>query len=113
MLPLTIELELGDTDDAFTGSTNDWTITRPRLVADVCELDQNLQNSYSSHILAGKSLPFYLNGIYSVTASVPSGSSLYFILCLSREDSRAFLRSMLRFPTWLAIRNWSIIFTIP
>ena len=77
MLPLTIEIELGDTNDAFVGSTNDWTITRPRLVASVCELDQTLQNSYASHILAGKSLPFYLNGIYSVKASVPSGSSLY------------------------------------
>ena len=77
MLPLTIEMELDDTNAAFQGSSNDWTITRPRLVADVCELDQTLQNSYASHILAGKSLPFYLNGIYSVKASVPSGSSLY------------------------------------
>jgi hypothetical protein len=77
MLPLTLEIELGDTNDAFVGSTNDWTITRPRLVGSVCELDQTLQNSYASHILAGKSLPFYLNGIYSVKASVPSGSSLY------------------------------------
>jgi hypothetical protein len=77
MLPLTIEMELGDTNDAFQGSSNNWTITRPRLVADVCELDQTLQNSYASHILSGKSLPFYLNGIYSVKASVPTGSSLY------------------------------------
>jgi hypothetical protein len=77
MLPLTIEIELGDTNDAFQGSSNNWTITRPRLVADVCELDQTLQNSYASHILSGKSLPFYLNGIYSVKASVPTGSSLY------------------------------------
>ena len=77
MLPLTIEIELGDTNDAFAGNANDWTITRPRLVADVCELDQTLQNSYSSHILGGKRLPFYLNGMYSVTASVPGGSSLY------------------------------------
>jgi hypothetical protein len=77
MLPLTIEMELGDTNDAFQGSSNQWTITRPRLVADVCELDQTLQNSYASHVLSGKSLPFYLNGIYSVKASVPTGSSLY------------------------------------
>jgi hypothetical protein len=77
MLPLTIEMELGDTNDAFQGSSNQWTITRPRLVADVCELDQTLQNSYASHLLSGKSLPFYLNGIYSVKASVPTGSSLY------------------------------------
>ena len=35
MLPLTIELELGDTNDAFAGTAKNWTITRPRLVADV------------------------------------------------------------------------------
>jgi len=87
MLPLTIELELDDVNAAFQGSSNDWTVTRPRLVADVCELDQTLQNSYASHILAGKSLPFYLNGMYSVTASVPGGSSL-FTLPIARGFTR-------------------------
>jgi hypothetical protein len=53
----------------------------------VCELDQTLQNSYASHILAGKSLPFYLNGMYSVTASVPGGSSL-FTLPIARGFTR-------------------------
>ena len=87
LLPLTIELELDSENAAFQGSSNDWTITRPRLVADVCELDQTLQNSYASHILAGKSLPFYLNGMYSVTASVPGGSSL-FTLPIARGFTR-------------------------
>ena len=89
-LPLTIELELDDSMAAFTGTTAaeiGWTITRPRLVADVCELDQTLHNSYSSHILSGKSLPFQMHGLYSITASVPSGSSLY-SLPIARGFSR-------------------------
>ena len=77
LLPLTIEMELDDVNAAFQGNANDWTVTRPRIVADVLELDQTLQNSYASHILSGKSLPYYLHGMYSVTASVPTGSSLY------------------------------------
>jgi hypothetical protein len=87
MLPLTIEIELDDVNAAFQGNSNNWTITRPRLVADVCELDQTLPNSYASHLLSGKSLPFYLNGMYSVTASVPSGSSL-FTLPIARGFTR-------------------------
>ena len=77
MLPLTVELELDDAKAAFTGTANSWEITRPRLVADVCEIDQTLQNSYSKHLLEGKSLPMYFPGIYSVKAAVPTGSSLY------------------------------------
>jgi hypothetical protein len=87
MLPLTIEMELADTNEAFQGSSNQWTVTRPRLVADVCELDQTLQNSYASHLLAGKSLPFYMHGLYSLKASVPTGSSL-FTLPIARGFTR-------------------------
>ena len=77
MVPITIELELDDADAAFSSSGNDWEITRPRLVADVCDLDQALANSYAKHILDGKSLPFYTRGLYSLRAAVPSGSSLF------------------------------------
>ena len=77
MVPITIELELDDADAAFSSSGNDWEITRPRLVADVCDLDQALANSYAKHILDGKSLPFYMHGLYSLRAAVPSGSSLF------------------------------------
>ena len=87
MLPLTIEMELADINDAFQGSSNQWTVTRPRLCADTCELDQTLQNSYASHLLAGKSLPFYLHGLYSVRASVAAGTSL-FTLPIARGFTR-------------------------
>ena len=48
MLPLTIELELGGANDAFAGAANNWQITRPRLLADVCDLDQALANATPS-----------------------------------------------------------------
>ncbi len=67
MLPLTIEMELADTNEAFAGTTNDRTVTRPRLVADCCDLDQTLQNCYASHLLSGNSLPIYMHGMYSVS----------------------------------------------
>ena len=87
MLPISIECELGDADDVFDGTGNLWEITRPRLLADVCDLDQALANSYAKHILDGKSLPMYMGGLYSVRAAVPAGSSL-FTLPISRGFTR-------------------------
>jgi len=72
-----IELELGGADDAFDGTGNAWYITQPRLVADVLTLDNALQNSYASHILQGKQLPFMMHGLYSIRATIPPGSTLY------------------------------------
>jgi len=76
-IPLVLELELGEMNDAFMGDDNDWYITRPRLIADVLTLDQALQNSYSKHLLDGKMLPFSMHGLYSIRATVPAGSNLY------------------------------------
>jgi len=72
MLPLTLELECGEVDDCFDGTGNDWEITRPRLCASVVELDTALQNSYSAHLLSGKSLPFLSDGLFSMKAAVTS-----------------------------------------
>jgi len=76
-IPLVLELELGEMNDAFMGEENEWYITRPRLIADVLTLDQALQNSYSKHLLDGKLLPFSMHGLYSIRATVPAGSNLY------------------------------------
>jgi hypothetical protein len=40
-------------------------------------LDMALQNSYAKHLLDGKSLPVHYDGIYSMQAAVPNGSSQY------------------------------------
>ncbi len=77
MVPVILELELGELNDCFAGGDNQWEISRPRLVADVLQVDQSLQNSYASHLLSGKSLPINMTGLYSVKSAVPTGSSLY------------------------------------
>jgi hypothetical protein len=77
MVPVVIELELADADQAFNGTGNSWYITQPRLIGDVLTLDNALQNSYASHILQGKQLPFMMHGLYSVRATIPPGSTLY------------------------------------
>ncbi len=83
LIPAVLELELGELNDCFDGGANNWEISRPRLVADVLTLDQALMNSYSSHILSGVSLPTPMSGLYSVTSSVPVGSSQYFFPIVS------------------------------
>ena len=75
LIPAVLELELGELNDCFSGDANKWEISRPRLVADVVTLDQSLVNSYSSHIISGKSLPIPMTGLYSVTSAIPVGSS--------------------------------------
>jgi hypothetical protein len=77
MVPLVLELELADADQAFAGTGNSWYITQPRLIGDVLTLDNALQNSYASHILQGKTLPFMMHGLYSLRATIPPGSTLY------------------------------------
>ena len=77
MMPITIELELADADAAFSG-TPSWEITRPRLVGDVCQLDQALANSYAQHLLQGKSLPFYCDGLYSIRTTITSSGRFSF-----------------------------------
>ena len=55
--PLEIELELVNAyGDAQQGSTN-WTISDVQLKADLCALDNALDNSYAQHLLSGKALP--------------------------------------------------------
>jgi hypothetical protein len=77
MVPVVIELELAGADEAFEGFNNSWYITQPRLLGDVLTLDNALQNSYASHILQGKQLPYMMRGLYSVRATIPPGSTLY------------------------------------
>jgi hypothetical protein len=77
MVPVVIELEIAGADDAFSGTGNSWYLTQPRLLGDVLTLDNSLQNSYASHILQGKQLPFMMHGLYSVRATIPPGSTLY------------------------------------
>ncbi len=111
LLPITIECELNpDADACFSGTGNSWEITRPRLLADVCDIDQALANSYAKHILDGKSLPMYMHGLYSLRAAVPAGSSLY-----SLPIARGFTRLSTVYVTFWdgATGKWANTFTHP
>ena len=77
MVPVILELELGELNDCFLGTEAQWEISRPRLVGDVLQIDQALANSFASHLLSSKSLPIAMTGMYSVKSSVPAGSSIY------------------------------------
>ena len=46
----------GDVDKA-TNTSIDLEISNPRVVCDLCTLDNNLDNEYSKHLLEGKGLP--------------------------------------------------------
>lgn len=110
MLPITIECELDDADAAFSGTGNTWECTRPRLLADCCDLDQSLANSYAKHILDGKSLPMHMHGLYSLRTAVPAGSSLY-----SLPIARGFTRLSTVYVTFWdgATGKWVNTFTHP
>ncbi len=86
-LPLTLELELGEKEFVFAGSGNTWHISRPRLCCDVLQLDGALNNSYSSHLLASKSLPIMFQGMHSIKSAIPAGSTQY-TLAVARGFSR-------------------------
>ena len=101
MMPITIELELDDKDAVFAGTTNDWEIVRPRLLGDVCQLDQSLSNSYAQHLLEGKDLPFYSEGLYSIQTVIPSGNRFSFPI------SRGFTRlSAIYMSFWDGTGSW-------
>jgi hypothetical protein len=109
MVPVVLELELDEANAAFIGAGNSWYITQPRLIADVITLDNQLQNSYASHVLQGKQLPFMMHGLYSVRATIPPGSTLY-----SLPIARGFTRlSTCYFTFFDSSGNWANTFTAP
>ena len=107
ILPVTIELELDDQNASFSSDVP-WELTRPRLVGDVCELDQTLQNSYAKHLLDGKSLPMYMHGLYSVKSAIPSG--VRFSLPIARGFTRL---STVYVTLWDGSDKWVRRFTHP
>jgi hypothetical protein len=110
MVPVVLELELdGDADAAFIGSGNSWYITQPRLIGDVITLDNALQNSYATHVLQGKQLPFVMHGLYSIRATIPQGSTMF-----SLPIARGFTRlSTCYFTFFDSSGNWANTFISP
>lgn len=88
--PLTIELELvndflspivsfqtGTVANQFSATNTSlvWNITNVQAKADICTLDNSLDNSYSEHLLQGKSLPINFNTYVSQTQSLLSSAT--------------------------------------
>ena len=68
--PLEIELELVNAvGDAQHGSTA-WTISDVQLKADLCTLDNALENSYAKHLFEGKALPINYSTYISQSQTV-------------------------------------------
>ena len=86
MVPVVLELELDDFDMAFAGTGNTWECIRPVLLADCCSMDQSLQNSFSKHLLDGRSLPYNFHGLFSLKATVTSKDQ--FSLLINRGLTR-------------------------
>ena len=78
--PIVIELELvGNPGDCVnTGNTasvansTSWKITEPQIKCDIVTLDSELQNSYASHLLSGKSLPIHFSS-YATNVQTATG----------------------------------------
>ena len=86
--PITLEFELGDSNDAIvapatygnttgydtvyttTNTTNNWQIQNCCIKCDICTLDNALNNSYVEHLLSGKSLPIEYSTYISQQSSV-------------------------------------------
>ena len=86
MVPVVLELELDDAASAFDGTANNWTVTRSALLAAVCSVDQALMNSFSKHVLDGKSIPYSFHDLYSLNASIADQTQ--FSLAINRGFTR-------------------------
>ena len=83
--PLEIELELVNAvGDCQTGSSA-WNISDVQLKADLCTLDNALENSYAKHLFEGKALPINYSTYISQSQTV---SDFNFNVSVSRAVTR-------------------------
>jgi hypothetical protein len=83
---LTLELELGEAADCFAEENVNYTIIRPNILATILQADSAIMNSFSSHLLSGKSLSYNCPKTAFVMKSVVTSST--FSLPLARGFSR-------------------------
>jgi len=108
-VPITLEFELGDVHDAIvtpltynsaTGYNNVYTTTNTTdkfqiqnccLKADICTLDNSLNNSYTQHLLEGKSLPISYSTYISQQSAVVGKSFAVQVVRAVSKLQRAFI----------------------
>jgi len=107
--PITLEFELCDINDAIitpatydvttnyntiyttTNTTNNWQIQNACIKADICTLDNALNNSYVEHLLSGKSLPIAYTTYISQQSSVVGKSFAVQIVRAVSRLQKAFI----------------------
>jgi hypothetical protein len=86
MTGLTLELELSDADTCFAEDNCNYTIIRPTILSSVLSLDGVVSNSFSQHLLSGKSINMNCtNTAFNMKVAVTSST---FSLPLARGFSR-------------------------
>ena len=87
--PIEIEMELvsAASDAIYCTGTASWTITDVQLKCDLCTLDNELENSYSKHLLSGQSLPINY-GTYISQSQVLGTNGPAFGVNISRAVTR-------------------------
>ncbi len=83
---LVLEAELGEPADCFAEAEANYTIIRPTILATVLQADSAIMNSFSAHLLSGKSLSYNCPNTAFVMKTVVTSSS--FSVPISRGCSR-------------------------
>jgi len=76
---------VADSDYTNANTSTAWEILDVRLIGDQVNLDSALQNSYSEHVLSGKTLPISYNTFITMQQAV---SGTYITVNISRAVSR-------------------------
>ena len=76
-IPILSSLTTGTGTDNFTAANTSltWSIANCQVKADVCTLDNSLDNSYAEHLLNGRALPINFSTYVSQTQSLLSSES--------------------------------------
>ena len=103
-----------------TDTGSDWSMSDVRLTADVVVLDSALMNSYSQHVLEGKSLNIQY-GTYITMQQTVTGdnisvnvsravSRLKTIFCSFDHDFKPTDQNKIDYPAFLVKKNWNYFY---
>ena len=129
---LVFEFELiGNKEEAFadgvtggnfttTDTGSDWSMSDVRQTGDVVSLDSALQNSYSEHVLSGKSLNIQYGTYITMQQSVAGDnisvnvsravSRLKTIFCSFDHDFKPTDQNKIDYPAFLVKKNWNYFY---
>lgn len=130
-VPITLEFELGDINDAIitpatyavgtgfntiyttTNTTNSWQIQNCCIKCDICTLDSTLDNEYTNFLLQGRALPIQYSTYISQQSSVTGKSFAVQVVRAVSRLQRAFITFYADAANALPFRKPSITFHHP